>query len=647
VGGWRPLGIAAVSVTLLLGLSPATAAAAAHHRLSAAQVIAIARANPKVARVVKANPGSHWAVVYQPVSGNWSVTLEPHGLHAVLAGVTIADATGTIIPPVVIPPGTVTGPHLTAAAVTRIAEVLPSVRSWLSQYHDVTHDTHLGYLQVWTVAYYASTGEVAEVHVNDADGKVSAAWTGPQVGWQLARGEPNSYGRKVNAWYVLWPLCALFVGGLMNWRRPFSLRTLDLVMLLSFAASLEFFNRGDIFVSTPLIYPPMLYLLARMVWIGRSRTPRRIAIGETQMLVLVALVFALMGFRLGLNNRDSGVIDVGYAGVVGASRLVDGVLPYGHFPVAQGRHCAGRYSDGTPVGYVQPDGRCETPIGNGDTYGPAVYLAYVPAVAVFGWNGLWNSLPAAHVTACAFDILAVVGLFVAGWRLADPRIGVMAAFAWAANPFTLYSLNMNSNDGLVGALVAWTLAALSLPRARGVLLALAGFSKAAPLAMLPVFWRLRNRRKTLIGFAIGCALMLSMFLLEPSDWRLLWDRTIAYQAGRITPMSVWTLGDYHPGWPHLETMQKVMQVIAGLGIAVLAVLPRGRRDAAAVAALSGAAILATQLVASYWFYPYICWWLPAVVLGLLLPRAGGEAESGTGQAGTLTASIVLARPSAP
>ena len=647
MGGWRPLGIAAVTVALLLGHSPATAAAAAHHRLSAAQAIAIARANPKVARVLKANPGSHWAVVYQPVSGNWSVTLEPRGLHTVLAGVTIADATGTIIPPVVIPPGTVTGPHLSVAAVTRIAAVLPSVRSWLSQYHDVTHDTHLGYLQVWTVAYYASTGEVAEVHVNDADGKVSAAWTGPQVGWQLARGEPNSYGRKVNAWYVLWPLCALFVGGLMNWRRPFSLRTLDLVMLLSFAASLEFFNRGDIFVSTPLIYPPMLYLLARMVWIGRSRTPRRIAIGETQMLVLVALVFALMGFRLGLNNRDSGVIDVGYAGVVGASRLVDGVLPYGHFPVAQGRHCAGRYSDGTPVGYVQSDGRCETPIGNGDTYGPAVYLAYVPAVEVFGWNGLWNSLPAAHVTACAFDILAVIGLFVAGWRLADPRIGVMAAFAWAANPFTLYSLNMNSNDGLVGALVAWTLAALSLPRARGVLLALAAFSKAAPLAMLPVFWRLRNRRKTLIGFAIGCALMLSMFLLEPSDWRLLWDRTIAYQAGRITPMSVWTLGDYHPGWPHLETVQKVMQVIAGLGIAALAVLPRGRRDAAAVAALSGAAILATQLVASYWFYPYICWWLPAVVLGLLLPRAGREAESGMGQAGTLTASIALARPSAP
>jgi hypothetical protein len=41
-----------------------------------------------------------------------------------------------------------------------------------------------------------------------------------------------------------------------------------------------------------------------------------------------------------------------------------------------------------------------------------------------------------------------------------------------------------------------------------------------------------------------------------------------------------------------------------------------------VAALSGAALIAVQMVASYWFYPYVCWWLPAVLIGFLLPRAG-------------------------
>jgi len=26
------------------------------------------------------------------------------------------------------------------------------------------------------------------------------------------------------------------------------------------------------------------------------------------------------------------------------------------------------------------------------------------------------------------------------------------------------------------------------------------------------------------------------------------------------------------------------------------------------------------MVSSYWFYPYICWWLPLALAGMLLPR---------------------------
>ncbi len=29
-----------------------------------------------------------------------------------------------------------------------------------------------------------------------------------------------------------------------------------------------------------------------------------------------------------------------------------------------------------------------------------------------------------------------------------------------------------------------------------------------------------------------------------------------------------------------------------------------------MAAFAGAVVIAVQFVASYWFYPYICWWLP-------------------------------------
>ena len=85
----------------------------------------------------------------------------------------------------------------------------------------------------------------------------------------------------------------------------------------------------------------------------------------------VGTVF-LMAFRIGLNVLNSNVIDVGYAGVIGADKLIHGQPLYGHWPVDN------RY---------------------GDTYGPVSYYLYVPFRLIFGWSGHWDSLPAAHAAA--------------------------------------------------------------------------------------------------------------------------------------------------------------------------------------------------------------------------------------------------------
>jgi hypothetical protein len=347
-----------------------------------------------------------------------------------------------------------------------------------------------------------------------------------------------------------------------------------------------------------------------------------VEIGSTHALILVALIFGLVGFRLGLNNRDSNILDVGYAGVVGADRLLHGTVPYGHMPVKTAKPCHGRYSNGDPVAYVQStNGRCESAIESGDTYGPIVYAAYVPSVAALGWSGLWDDLPAAHVASSAFDLLAIAGLFVAGWRLRSPRIGVLLAFGWAANPFTLYTLNMNTNDALVGALMAWFMAALSLPFVRGVLLAAAAMTKLGPFALVPLVASLRRRWLTAAGFLAGVAASLGLVLIDGLEGlRVFYDRTLHFQLDRVTPLSIWTIGAFHPGWPHLHWLQQVVQIAVILGCTLLAVLPRRRKDAAAVAALGGAALVATQMASSYWFYPYICWWLPLALVAVLLPR---------------------------
>ena len=77
---------------------------------------------------------------------------------------------------------------------------------------------------------------------------------------------------------------------------------------------------------------------------------------------------------------------------------------------------------------------------HGDTYGPVVYVAYVPFEQALPWSGRWDDLPAAHAAAIVFDLLRVPLLFLIGRRVRGPDLGVVLAYAWATFPFTLYAL---------------------------------------------------------------------------------------------------------------------------------------------------------------------------------------------------------------
>ena len=91
----------------------------------------------------------------------------------------------------------------------------------------------------------------------------------------MARGIPGAFGEHVNALYIWLPLCVLFLLPFLDFRRPFSLLHLDLLVLLSFSISLAFFNHAHIYASVPLAYPPLIYLLARMLALTRRERGRR------------------------------------------------------------------------------------------------------------------------------------------------------------------------------------------------------------------------------------------------------------------------------------------------------------------------------------------------------------------------------------
>jgi hypothetical protein len=519
---------------------------------------------------------------------------------------------------------------------THIALAFPKVASWLDRYPpDPTTDASFdSTYRTWSVKVWSGeAGEIAQVTVEDLTGRVTEAWTGPQVAWKMARGRSGAFGGKTLLRPAVWlSFCALFLIGLADFRRPLSLRNLDLLALLSFSVSLVFFNRGDVFTSVPLVYPPLVYLLVRGVWLGVRGRPHSSGTLWPVWALAVTAVF-LAGFRVGLNLESKhGVIDVGYAGVIGAERIVHGQSPYGHMPVRGTPEqtlpaCGPKDASGDVRDHIQTNGRCESANEHGDTYGPVSYAAYIPEYLVFGWSGKWDSLPAGHAASIGFDLLALLGLVLVGRRFGGSPLAAALAFAWAAYPFTAYALNANTNDSIMPALLVWGFWLLSSPWARGAAVGLAGWAKFGALPLAPLWagypsLSARGVVRFAVAFVTATLVALSVLLLEPNLWtalRTFSRRTISYQLDRHSPFSLWDWGQYHArGIPDLAFGKPVLEVLAVLLALAVSVYPR-RKTPVQLAALTAAVLIAFQLPLTHWFYLYLPWFFPFVVLWLLLP----------------------------
>ena len=494
------------------------------------------------------------------------------------------------------------GRTLSGAQAGAIADRVGDVRREKRRYPGSTREVFQKGSDRWQISYFAKVPagaprkEIAQVVVDDRSGKVLEAYTNYKVAWTMARGYPGAFGRIVNSPIVWVPLAVLFLAPFFVPRRRLRVLHLDLLVLSAFSVSLACFNAARIDWSVPLVYPLLLYLLGRMLWIGlRGRCgadagaparPLELLVPVTWLAV--AVVF-LLGFRVALNVTRSNVIDVGYAGVIGADRFGDGRALYGEFP---------------------------TDNQNGDTYGPVVYAAYTPFEQALPWSGKWDDLPAAHAASIAFDLLACLLCYLIGRRIRGPDLGVVLAYCWVTFPFTLYASMTNSNDALVAALVLAAVWAASRPVARGALLALAGLTKFAPLVLVALFaFHPRPRPRSVALFTGGFVLFAALSfvpLLAHNSLRSFWDATIAFQAERGSPFSVWGL--YEGAW--IDVVQHGVQALAVLGAVVLAFVPR-RRDVVGLAALSGAILIALQLGVTHWFYLYIPWFFPLVMIALL------------------------------
>jgi hypothetical protein len=481
----------------------------------------------------------------------------------------------------------------------------------------------------WEVAYTQNGRPVGLTFVDPQTGKVTQAWTGAQVVWPMARGYSGQFGHILNAPYVWIPLALIFFFGLFDLKRWRRLAHLDLLFLLSFGISQIYYNNAEIGVSAPLAYVPLLYLFGRMCWIGFKGRGTGLRPSVPVTWLVVAVVF-LCGFRIAVNIADSGVIDVGYAGVIGADKIIHGDAIYGDHAFPQDN-------------------------SQGDTYGPVNYAAYVPFNLIFGYSGHWDTLPAAHAASIFFDLAAVVGLFFLGKQLRPGRrgrdLGVIMAFAWAAFPYTDMVLQSNSNDALVGALLIWGLVAFASVGWRAILIALAAGAKFTPLFLVPLFAtgyeglagrfeRNKGKKRERQGvvsrltslrlpqatsirlayfatvFASACALLLLYPAIDPG-LATTWERTIESQLDRTSPFSIWG----QVSW--LQPLQTLLMIGTVAFASALALIPR-KRTLVQISALSAAVIIATQITLEHWFYLYIAWFFGALIAAVAADTAEDE-----------------------
>ena len=621
--GLRLLVLCALMSAAALSLGAAQSPAQ-EPRLSPEEAREQAVSVPGIAELMQ-GPEVDATAAYKTDSGEWRV-LVTGGSGKTVARVTVSDESGEVEGREITPAAAdVDSPQLTEDEAIKLAESNPEIREQLAEVGPYSSRAEYEGGD-WTVHFWADGSadgdreEVARAGIDDASWEFDYVYTGEQVGWQMARGDDGAYGKQANAWWVWGPMALVFALAFVRNDKLFSLRNLDVLALTGFLVSHGFFREGFSGEAVLLWYPPLIYLLVRTLLMGFGIGERVEGTSNFPPWLLFVLAGIAGAVVIGL-NLDSRVIDVGYAGVVGADLILDGVIPYGNMP---------------------------DDIGTGDTYGPLNYLLYVPFVLLFGFDGEWGYLPAAHaITNIAF-VAGALGMLYAGWRLAGKKGAAAMVFAWTVFPYTLYSTNNNTNDVMVAAIAAIGLAGASSGLARGASVA-AGFAiKLFPLVLGPL-WLLHggSRRRPVVDFVLGgvAVAVASFWVLllaggGPLDGaRAFFEKTLAFQGDRDTP---WSVYGQIPWLSWLKTPLTAVVVLLGF---VVAVFPR-RRTVRRLAAFSTALVIGFQLTVTYWFYPYVTWFEPFVFLALLLqtdhkteldgaPEAskGGREEAPAGETG--------------
>ena len=393
------------------------------------------------------------------------------------------------------------------------------------------------------------------------------------------------------------PWAACFVAGLADWRRPWRAEHLDLFALAGFFPVAMLLSDDAAAAGLWLAAACLGWLGTRMAGAGLGAWPLpelRPSVSSRRLGLAIVILLVVRVASVPAGN----VSDVGQASLLGAWRLLHGLSLYG----AQTWQGPGGLSIYRP-----------------DSYGPFAYYAYIPFAATF------PALPAVAGTlppAVCFDALTLAGLYQVGQRLGGRPLARAFVFAYLLYPFPGLSLTAETNDGLIAALCVWAIVVAERPATRGLLVAAATLTKFVPALLAVQFLGVRpGRWRYLLTLVLGLAAMLAWPLMRSGPAAFL-DSTLRYQLvqrGSGVQFSIWTY------LPHVATVARSV-LAAGLVLLALSSRLRAARLQAPrpgprkEAALAAALLMGGQLLLGYWFYSYLTWCYPLLIVAMIRSR---------------------------
>jgi hypothetical protein len=385
------------------------------------------------------------------------------------------------------------------------------------------------------------------------------------------------------------PWAACFVLGLADWRRPWRVEHLDLLALAGFIPVAMLLSDDLPAPGLWLAAACLGWLFARMLGASLGRWPMPELRPAISSRWLVAAIAALLLVRVA-SIPAGNVLDVGQASWAGAWRLLHGLPLYG----AASWHGPGGLQ-----------------IYHPNSYGPFAYYAYLPFAAIL------PPPPASIATllpAVCFDALTLAGLYTLGRRHGGRPLAHAFVFAYLLYPFPDLSLMAQTNDALIAALCVWAIVAAQRPVTRGLLIAAAILTKFLPaLLALQFLGPVRGRWRYALTLAGALAAMLAWPLITSGPTRFL-DSTLGYQLfqrGGGTQFSIWT---------YLPPAAVMARPVLAAALVLLGLSPLWRppqRDARQQAAFAAALLIGAQLLLGYWFYSYLTWCYPLLIIAII------------------------------